>query len=303
MHNTSTLRRRLWQNRHFYLFISPFFLTFGVFGLYPLAFSFYLSFVKWDGLTDRSFVGIQNYITLFQDDAFYTSIWNTILIGLFYIPPMFLFAFLFANLLNSPAVPFRAFFRTALFLPCITPMVVIAIVFSLLFSTESGLLNYGLGLFTRLIPGLDAPAIPWLESEGMSKISLSILLVWRWTGYNMVLMLSGLQGIPDEYYEAARIDGASRWGRMLHITLPQLAPTLVFCTVTSLVGTVYMFEEVFVLTEGGPGMSSTNFGVYLFNVAFSDFRFGYASSAAYTVAAVVFVLTLGILRMRSAQAA
>lgn len=290
--------RDAWRYRHFYLFISPFFLMFAVFGLYPLLFSLYLSFMKWDGLTKPVSVGLENFVTLFSDDMFFTALWNTLIIGCMYVPPMFFFAFIFANILNSKRLHLRGLFRVGVFLPCITPMVVIAIVFSLLYSAESGLFNFVLHTVTRYLPGGPIPAIPWLESEAWSKISVSILLVWRWTGYNMVLMLAGLQGISHDYHEAAIIDGASRWQRMLHITLPLMRPTFVFCGIMSLIGTVYMFDEVFVMTQGGPGTSSTNFGLYLFHLAFMDFRFGYASSAAYTVAIAVFVMSLVILKWR-----
>jgi len=298
MARRDTLAHRIWQNRHFYLFVSPFFILFGVLGLYPLLFSLYLSFVKWDGLTDPVFVRFENFVTLFQDDAFYTSLYNTVSIGVTYVPPMFILAFLFAQILNSPRLPLRGLFRTSVFLPCITPMVVIAIVFSLLYSAETGLFNFLLKVTTAMLPWGPIAPIPWIESEEWSKVSVSILLVWRWTGYNMVLMLAGLQGIPDEYYEAATIDGAGRWGRMWHVTLPLMRPTFVFCGIMSLIGTFYMFDEVFVMTRGGPGMSSTNFGLFLFNQAFTDFRFGYASAAAYTVAFAVFLTSLFILRWR-----
>ncbi len=293
-----TLRHRLWQNRHFYLFISPFFALFVLLGIYPLIFSLYLSFVKWDGLTPATFVGFENFITLFQDDEFHASLRNTVLIGVIYIPPMFLLAFLFAQMLNSERLPFRGLLRTSVFLPCITPMVVIAIVFSLLYSAESGLFNFLIKVGNAMLPWGRIDPIPWLESERWSKVSVSILLVWRWTGYNMVLMLAGLQGIPVQLYEAATIDGAGRWRQMWHITLPLMRPTFVFCGIMSLIGTFYMFDEVFVLTRGGPGMSSTNFGLFLFNQAFTDFRFGYASAAAYTVAVGVFLTSLIILKWR-----
>src|SRR4029453_3415639 len=174
----------------------------------------------------------------------------------------------------------------AFFLPCVTPMVVIAIVFGLIFSSEEGVLNYVLVRSDRLLPLLHLHPIPWLNSEDWSKPSVAILTAWRWTGYNMVLMLAGLQGIPAECYEAAMVDGASLSQRMRHVTLPLMRPTFRFCGLLSLLGTLYMFDEIFVLTNGGPGTSSTNFGVYLFNISFGDFRFGYASCVAYTVAAV-----------------
>jgi len=287
----ASLRMRVWRHRHFYLFISPFFLLFAVFGLYPLLFSFYLAFTKWDSLTPIEWVGLGNFATMLHDEVLVTSLWNTFAIGCMYVPPMLIGAFLFAVMLNASWLRFRAFFRAAFFLPVVTPMVVVAIVFLLLYGQETGLLNYLIGLF-----GMD-PA-PWLVSERWSKPSIAILLVWRWTGYNMVLMLAGLQGISNEYYEAARMDGANAWQRMWHITMPLMRPIFVFCAIMSLIGTVYMFDEVFVLTQGGPGTSSTNFGLYLFNVSFTDFKFGYASCMAYTVAFFVFIASLLILRLR-----
>lgn len=299
MANNPSRWREIWRNRHFYLFISPFFILFAIFGLYPLLFSLYLSFVKWDGLTPPVYVGLGNYLTLFRDEAFYTALWNTLVIGVMHIPPMFLLAFCFALILSRPHLRLRGLFRVAVFMPCITPMVVIAIVFSLIYSTESGLLNWLIATGNALLPFAPLSPIPWIESEQWSKISVSILLVWRWTGYNMILMLAGLQGISDEYYEAARIDGAGRFQRLWHITLPLMRPTFVFCTIMSLIGTMYMFEEPFILTQGGPGMSSTNVGVYLFNISFTDFRFGYASSAAYVTALMVFTTSLFVMRWRN----
>lgn len=286
--------RAVRRHGHFYLFISPFFLLFAVFGLYPLVFSFYLSFTRWDGLTDMQWAGLANFGALLQDDVFFISLKNTLILGLMYIPPMFILAFLFAVLLNEGWLRLRGLFRALFFLPVVTPMVVVSIVFGLLYGADKGLLNYFLSLF-----GVDP--VPWLEREAWSKPAIAVLLVWRWTGYNMVLMLAGLQGISKEYYEAAYIEGAGLFQRMWHITLPLMRPVFVFCAITSLIGTVYMFDEVFVLTQGGPGTSSTNFGLYLFNASFTDFKFGYASCMAYTVAFFVFATSLVILRFRKAD--
>jgi len=293
-----TLLSKIWQYRHFYLFISPFFILFAVFGLYPLVFSLYLSFVEWDGLGARKWVGLSNFTNMFYDDIFFRSLWNTIVIGIMHIPPMFIGAFLFALLLNASWLKFRGLFRAAFFLPCVTPMVVIAIVFGLLYGQDTGFLNYLITQIGALFPRLHLKPVPWLVSEQWSKPSIAVLLVWRWTGYNMVLMLAGLQGISQEYYEAAKIDGAGVLQRMWYITLPLMRPIFVFCGIMSLIGTVFMFDEVFVLTQGGPGISSTNFGLYLFNTSFNDFRFGRASSMAYTVALLVLILSLVILKFR-----
>ncbi len=290
---------QIWRNRHFYLFISPFFLLFAVFGLYPVLFSFYLSFMKWDGLTQMHWVGLANFRLMLEDGLLWRSLWNTLVIGLLYIPPMLIFAFIFAQILNAQWLKLKTFYRAAFFLPCVTPMVVISLVFSLIFSSERGVLNDLIMGVAHLLPFLHLHPIEWLTSEQWSKISVSILVVWRWTGYNMILLLAGLQGIPIEYYEAAKIDGANAFKSMTHITWPLLLPTFRFCLLLSFIGTLYMFDEVFVLTNGGPGTSSTNFGLYLFDLSFNDFKFGYASCVAYSVATVVFVVSLLIRRLNS----
>ena len=282
--------------------ILPFFLLFAIFGLYPLLFSLYLSFVKWDGLTPMHWVGLANFRAMLDDELLGRALWNTLIIGLLYVPPMMILAFFFAQLLNAQWLKLRAFYRAALFLPCVTPMVVIAIVFGLIFSSEKGVLNYALVQVGRALPFLHLQPVPWLTSEQWSKVSVAFLVIWRWTGYNMVLMLAGLQGIPTDYYEAAEVDGASRWHQMLHVTIPLMRPTFRFCGLLSLLGTLYMFDEVFVLTNGGgPGTSSLNFGVYLFSLAFTDFKFGYASCVAYTVAILVFLGTLLINRLNRGE--
>jgi len=296
---SESLVKRCWRYRHFYLFISPFFILFAVFGLYPLVFSFVLSFAKWDGFTNIEWVGLSNLSMMAGDDAFWDSIRNTLVLGVMYVPAMLVGAFIFAVILNSSWLKMRGMFRAAFFLPVVTPMVVVAIVFWLLYDFEQGVLNHAILKIGEIVPALGLKRVPWLVTERWSKPSLAVLLVWRWTGYSMVLMLAGLQGISKEYYEAARIDGAGALGRLWHITFPLMRPVFVFCTITSLIGTVYLFDEPFVMTQGGPGRSSTNFGLYLFNTSFDDFKFGYASCMAYCVAFVVFILSLFILRFRS----
>lgn len=286
-----------WRYRHFYLFISPFFILFAVFGLYPLVFSLLLSFVHWDGLTPMHWAGLDNFKLMLHDDLLWRSLWNTLVIGVLYIPPMLIMAFLFAQVLNIQWLRFKAFYRAAFFMPCVTPMVVIAIVFYVIFSSEQGVMNSALLGLNRIFPFPHLTPVGWLTSEQWSKVSVSILVVWRWTGYNMVLMLAGLQGIPSDYYEAASIDGAGAYARMRHVTWPLLQPTFRFCLLLSLLGTLFMFDEPFVLTNGGPGTSSTTFGLYLFNESFTNFKFGYASCVAYTIAIVTFIVSLTVRRL------
>ena len=252
---------------------------------------------------------------MLHDGDLLVSLWNTLVIGLLYVPPMLILALLLALALNTSWLRARAFFRASIFLPCVTPMVVIAIVFGLLLSSEHGLFNHlivkvntlpqyaPLKWLQPILPvsaertfGLSA--ITWLNSVTWSKPAIALLVMWRWTGYNMVLMLAGLQGISADYYEAASVDGATRLRATWHITLPLMRPTILFCFILSLIGTVYMFDEVFVLTQGGPGTSSTNFGLYLFNLSFRDFRFGYASCVAYSVSFFVLIVSLILNRFR-----
>ncbi len=283
-----SLAQRVWQHRHFYFFISPFFISFAVLGLWPLLFSLYLSFMKWDGLTPRASVGFENYVMLFHDEQFWDSIRNTFFLFILYVPPMLLLGFLMAVALNGPVTKFRGMFRAAVFLPCVTPIVVISIVFVIF-------CNYDTGLFNWLLRSLHLAPVKWQQDPLATRVSIALLLIWRWSGYNMIFMLAGLQGISLDVYEAARIDGASRAQTLWRITLPLMKPTFVFCTIMSLLGTVYLFEEVLLVDKNG---SASNVGVVLFNTSFGYFKFGYASAMAYVTAAVVFVLTLIVRRVQ-----
>lgn len=287
-----TLAERVWQHRHFYYFISPFFISFAVLGLWPLLFSLYLSFTKWDGLTPRVNVGIENYVMLFHDEQFWSAIRNTFYLFVLYVPPMLLLAFLMAVVLNGPITRFRGLFRAAMFLPCVTPIVVIAIVFVIF-------CNYDTGLFNWILRGFHLEPVKWQQDPLPTRISIALLLIWRWSGYNMIFMLAGLQGIPQDVYEAAKIDGATRAQTLWRITLPLMKPTFVFCTIMSLLGTVYLFEEVLLVDKNG---SASNIGVLLFNNSFGYFKFGYASAMAYVTAAVVFLLTIIVRRVQKEDA-
>src|ERR1043165_2820089 len=167
--------REVRRNRHFYLFISPFFILFSIFGVYPLLFSLYLSFVNWDGLTPPQWVGLGNFRVMLDDELLRTALWNTLVIGALYIPPMMVLAFLFATLLNLQWLKMRAFFRAAFFLPAVTPMVVIALVFGLFFSADKGMLNYLITTIGKAIPFLHLKPIQWINTPEWSKISIAIL--------------------------------------------------------------------------------------------------------------------------------
>ena len=277
----ATLRRHRWP----YLFIAPFYLLYGGFMLYPVVFSFWLSFHDWRGQRGVVFLGLGNYRRLIEDDLFWTSLANTFLIGLMYVPLMLALALVLAVLLNSALLRLRTFFRAAIFSPYITSLVIMALVFALIYNDQAGVLNYLLGL-------VGLPAVHWTTSTEWSKVSVAGLLLWHWTGYNTVLMLAGLQAIPSELYEAAAIDGASAGRRFLHITIPLMRPVILFTAVLSTIGTFKIFAEPYILTGGGPLNSSLTVLLYLYNQAFQGFKLGYASALAYVVVGIVFVLSL-----------
>lgn len=286
------LLTEIWRNRWAYVFISPFYLLFAIFMLYPIVFSLYLSFFEWPGIGEMTYVGIDNFRKIFGDEQFWIALKNTIILGIGYVPIMLLGALIFASFLNSNVLKFRGAFRTVYFMPVVTSMVVVALVFKTLYDNEYGLFNY----VTRMI-GLGK--IPWLTSTFWSKPSIMIMLIWRWLGYNMVIMLAGLQSISSDVYEAAQIDGATNTQVFFRITLPLMRPVLLFCFILSTIGTFQLFAEPFILTNGGPANSSLTMGLFLYNNAFNYFRFGYSSALAYVMAAIIFMLS--ILQMKAFQ--
>ncbi len=277
-----------------YIFVAPFFILFAIFGLYPLLFSFVLSFTQWKGVGPLNFLGLDNYRSLLQDQMFWQAMGNGVILFLLYVPLMTILALLLAMVLNSQRIIGFRFFRTIIFMPYITNMVAAGFVFQLLFNTQYGTVNSILGL-------LNIPPVAWLDTMWGARISLSLLVTWAWLGYNMVIMQAGLQTIPNEVNEAARIDGANAMQSFFRITIPLMRPVLLFSVVLSTAGTFNLFTEPVSLFPSnfgsGPLNSTVTPALHIYNQAFRNFRFGYASAVAYTFFAFVFVLT--ILQYRS----
>jgi len=227
------------------------------------------------------FVSFGNYLKLFKDPVFFESLKNTIYIWIIYVTLVLIFAIIFATLLDITYLKLKDLFRTAYFMPVVTSVVVAGLVFFLMFQYERGIINY----FFSMI-GINK--IKWLNSYTWSKIAVIIMMLWRWTGYIMILNLAGLQSINKNLYEAARIDGANSFNIFIKITLPLLRPVITFCVVITTIDVFQLFTEPFILTMGGPGVSTTTLGLYLYNVAFRFSKLGYASSLAY----VITILTL-----------
>ena len=274
-----------------YLFISPFFLLFAVFGLYPIAFTFYLSFYKWDALGPMSFVGLQNYRFVTEDPLFWTSFTNTLLISAMGTIPQLILALLLAVFLNSSITKFKKTFRVLYFMPNITSIVAVTLVFSAFFS-NGGMANWLLGLL-----GIDSLA--WGSDWWGVKIAIATMVMWRWTGYNTIIYLSGLQSIPTDLYEAARIDGASRFQQLLSITLPLLKPFIVFTVLMSTIGSLQLFTEPFVYLGQGGTSSTREEGltmvVYLYTEAFGNSFFGTAAATA--VLLLLFTIVFSLVNM------
>lgn len=266
------------------LFLLPNFLGFLIFIVYPVLKSLYISFFNWDGLGTKEFIGLGNYARLFRDSTFQVSFWNNIHYTVVTVPLSIIFGILIALLMNTKIKGIKVF-RVIYFLPQITSMVAIGIVWTTV------LANYGpINQFLMTL-GMENPP-QWLSSTTWALISVEIVSIWRSMGYNAVILLAGLQGVNVELYEAAKIDGAGAFKRFFSITLPMLSPTIFLCLVMQLIGSFKVFDTIMAMTQGGPGRATNVLTYYIYQRAFVDWQFGYASAIAYVLFAIIMVLTL-----------
>jgi len=274
----------MWAMRHAYGFIAPFYLLFLVFGAFPLGWSLFLAFQDWDGLKPMKYVGLRNFARLLRDQRFLDSLANTTVYWL--VDSLFILAFalLMALLLNTPRLPRQRFYRLVLFLPNVTATVAIGLVFSMVFDFNSGLVNW-------ILQSLGLQRLGWMNSTGLSKIPVMVLTIWRNTPWYMLIILSGLQGINPELYQAATVDGAGSAQKLFHITIPSLATVLFFCFLTVTIDSFRLFTEPYILTNGGPGSSSLAIVQYLYESGFTTFKLGYASAMGYVLTAILLVIS------------
>ncbi|GHG16830.1 lactose ABC transporter permease [Deinococcus indicus] len=272
-----------------YLFILPYLIIFLTFWAWPILSSFMMSF-KDSRLGDTAPFGLANWSRLVQDEFFRTALRNTLVILVIQVPLMLSLATVLAVALNSKLLKAAGWFRFAFFAPLVVGTVAYSAVFRLLFNTDFGMVNRGL-------TGLGLPAVDWLNQSGPAMTVLILAMTWRWTGYNAIILLAGLQGISEDVYEAASIDGATPWQQFWKITLPLLRPSLLFCLVLSVIGTLQLFTEPALITNSGPGNSTMTLGTYLYQQGFRSFNFGYASAIAYTVAAIAAIFSVVQLRL------
>jgi ABC-type sugar transport system permease subunit len=273
------------SNLSAFLFLSPTLLIFSAFILFPVIFSFFLSFQKWNMFSgETTYVGLDNYARMIQSPEFWMVLKNTAIYTIGTVPLNMCFALLIAYWLHKKLVG-KKLLRTLFFAPVIISPVAAAVIWRWIYDVNFGLANFFIGLF-----GFDS--VNWLNDPTAAMFALIIMGVWKIFGINMVLFSAGLQGIPDHYYEAAEIDGASAWTKFWRITLPLLAPTTFFIMVMSMISSFQVFDIVYVLTSGGPLGSTKVFVFYLYEYAFKFFEMGYASAAAYALFAILFILTL-----------
>lgn len=267
-----------------YLFILPFFITFTIFMIYPILYTFFLSFNSYDGLGDMEFVGVDNYVRLAGDKFFWISLFNTCKIWFWNIVPQIGFALLLSGLFSLNKIKGEGFFKAVFYFPNLVTAASIALLFNVLLDWQSGSINHLLeGL------GLIKDKIDWLNTPKYAQSTVSLIQWWMWFGQTLIILMAGMSSIPTSYYEAAKVDGATNWQIFTKITLPLLKPTLLYVCVTSLIGGMQLFDVPMVLTDGtgAPQGSIMTMIIYLYNQAFRYENFGYASAVAYGIFLII----------------
>lgn len=285
-------RQPFWNNTKYvpYLYILPNMLLFVVFMIIPLLMSGYYSLTKWSGMGKPKFIGLRNYIALFQDNVFLLSVWNTFKFTLLTVPPLVVLALFFAVFLNRK-MRFRGFFRSAIYMPAVVSMVAAGMVFLWMFNSQIGLINH-------VIENLGGSAIDWSNDPKYAMTMIVVSTLWCRIGYNMVIYIAGLQGISPDYYEAATIDGASRWQQFRHITMPLLRSSHVFILITCVIYSFKSFDLIYVMTKGGPLNATKTLVVYIYNSAFQSNQFGPASAAGIVLFLILLVFTVLQIRLQ-----
>jgi multiple sugar transport system permease protein len=280
-------RRKIRNTLTAYSFIAPNFIGFAVFTLGPIIFAFVLAFMHWDGNNPIKFAGLDNFWRLYSDRAFHAAFWNTIIYTGFTVPLTLVCSLGLAILLNQKIFG-RNFFRTVAFFPYVASLVAVTVVWNMIFNPDFGPVNmilYNLGVDPQNLPG-------WAADRHWAMVTVIMFSVWKMMGYFMVIYLAGLQGISSELYEAADIDGASAWQKFWRITLPQLGPTTFFVSVILTIQSFKVFDQIYMITQGGPGTSTLVLVYHIYNEAFISWNLGYSSMVALVLFLLVLVITI-----------
>jgi cellobiose transport system permease protein len=269
-----------------YAAIAPFFLIFFVFGVAPVIYSVYIAFFKWDPLGESEFNGINNFIFLLQDSDFWLALRNTFSIWALSTFPQIIMAISLAAILRNRRLKGKSFWRTIFLVPNITSVIAITIVFQQLFGREYGIINGLLGL----IPGVEN--IDFLEGVIPSHIQIATMITWRWVGYNTLIFLASMLAIPDELYESAACDGATKWQQFIYVTLPSLKNTITFVIIVGTIGGLQVFAEPQQLAaDGGSSKQFLTLTLFLYNQAFLNNKYGYAAAIGIAITVIVLIIS------------
>lgn len=264
-------------------FLLPATILIFIFCFYPMVQALILSFQKGTGSAVQP-AGFANYARILKDATFQQCLFNTVFYFVIQVPIMLILALILAQLLNSPDLKGKGIYRTMIFLPCATSLVSYSMIFKSLFAND--------GLVNRVLSTVGIPTVDWFQNAWAARWVIVIALVWRWTGYNMVFYLAGLQNIDYSIYEAARIDGASPLQQFIHLTIPLLKPTILLTAIMSTSGTLQLFDESVNLTAGGPGKATMTLTHYIYNISFVETpKFNYAAALSVFILVVVAVLS------------
>ena len=277
---------RLKTNLIGWLFIAVAVVMIFTFYFYPMFQALILSFQSGTG-TNLQFVGLGNYKRVLTDVTFIAAFKNTFIYLIIQVPVMILLGLVLSVLLNDRALKLKGFFRTAIFLPCVTSLVAYSVIFKYLFSGD-GLVNQLLLKLSLVSEGLN-----WITDPFWAKVTIIMAITWRWTGYNMIFYLSALQNVDQSIYEAAKIDGASPIQQFFKITIPMLKPIILFTSIISTIGTLQLFDEIVNITKGGPGNATISISQYIYNLSFKYTPdFGYAATVSYFVVFIIIILAI-----------
>lgn len=268
-----------------WMFLAPSLIVLVAFTLYPMAQAVYLSLTDYNLIKAAQFIGLDNYVELVSDPAFWNAFWNTVLYAAVVTPVTVVLALLFAVMLNQ-AFFGRTFVRTAIFLPFIVSLGIIAIAWSFLLDPNIGLLSYWLGQIVIVTEQ------GWLTDPRFAMPAVMMVGVWKFVGFYMVIYLAGLQSIPADLYEAAKIDGTNPWQRFRNVTLPLLSNQTLLVSVLALIATLQAFDQIYVMTRGGPFFTTETLVMLIYREGFQELRFGYASAISFVLLIFVFILSM-----------
>jgi len=266
-------------------FILPALLLNIVFFIYPLFKAFIISFYKWPVLGPKIFLGFKNYINIFSDTVFWDSLYFTFKYTMMVTPLIFILAFLLAMLIKRK-LPGTTFFRAIYFMPVVISMVSSSLLWLWIFNDIYGILNFYLQKI-----GIIDEAVVWMGQASTSLPAISAMITWKMTGFTMIILLAGLQAIPLELYEAAKVDGANKWQQIWKITIPLLRPSMALALIISVIGSVLAFEQFLIMTKGGPANTTTTVVHWIYNTSFKYFHLGYGSSMTFILLAILLLLS------------